>query len=81
MTTWRQVLGTICIGIAIQVDPVPIPVTQILSDHHDLAIVELDGEANKVHYIRQPFRREPDFGVTSVNYDMDELIARSERPR
>jgi hypothetical protein len=29
-------------------------------------------------YVRQPFRRKPDFGVTSVNYDLAELIARAE---
>ena len=33
-----------------------------------------------VHYVRQPFRREPDFGVTSVNYDLDDLLARAEAP-
>jgi len=33
-----------------------------------------------VHYLRKPFRREPDFGVTSVNYNLAELIARSEEP-
>lgn len=46
-----------------------------------LAIVEMDGDSHKVHYIRQPFQREPDFGVTSVNYNMDELIARGGRPQ
>jgi hypothetical protein len=47
-----------------------------------LAIVEfLDGESHRVHYVRQPFHREPDFGVTSVNYDFAELIARAEVPR
>jgi hypothetical protein len=46
-----------------------------------LAIVEfLDGDAYGVHYVRQPFRREPDFGVTSVNYDFTELLVRAERP-
>jgi hypothetical protein len=30
---------------------------------------------------RQPFQREPDFGVTSVNYDFAELLARAEAPR
>ncbi|MFN3630709.1 MAG: protein NO VEIN domain-containing protein, partial [Casimicrobiaceae bacterium] len=46
-----------------------------------LAIVEfLDGERHKVHYIRQPFRREPDFGVTSVNYRFAELLERSTPP-
>ena len=46
-----------------------------------LAIVEfLDDSAHRVHYLRQPFQREPDFGVTSVNYDFAELIARSGIP-
>ena len=44
-----------------------------------LAIVEfLPGEAHRVHYVRHPFQREPDFGVTSVNYDFAELLARAE---
>jgi len=47
-----------------------------------LAIVEfIDEETHHVHYLRQPFRREPDFGVTSVNYDFAELLARAEGPR
>jgi hypothetical protein len=47
-----------------------------------LAIVEfLDGGAHRVHYLRCPFQREPDFGVTSVNYDLAGLIARAEVPR
>lgn len=46
-----------------------------------LAIVEfLDGDAHRVHYVRKPFQREPDFGVTSVNYDFAELLARAEHP-
>lgn len=45
-----------------------------------LAIVEFDGDAHRVHYIRQPFRREPDFGVTSVNYDFAELLAKASPP-
>jgi hypothetical protein len=46
-----------------------------------LAVVEfLDGESHRVHYVRNPFRREPDFGVTSVNYDMAELLARATPP-
>ena len=51
-------------------------------DDFILAIVEfLDEQNHKVHYIRQPFRREPDFGVTSVNYDLAELLARAQAPR
>lgn len=43
-----------------------------------LAIVEFsDGENHRAHYLRQPFQREPDFGVTSVNYDFAELLARA----
>ena len=51
-------------------------------DDFILAIVEfMNGGTHRVHYVRRPFRREPDFGVTSVNYDLAELIARSERPQ
>ena len=51
-------------------------------DDYILAIVELlDGDEHRVHYVRRPFRREPDFGVTSVNYDLAELLARAEPPR
>jgi hypothetical protein len=51
-------------------------------DDFILAIVEfLDDENHRVHYLRQPFNREPDFGVTSVNYDLAELVARAEAPQ
>ncbi len=47
-----------------------------------LAIVEfLEGDSHRVHYVRHPFQREPDFGVTSVNYDLAELLERAEEPR
>jgi len=47
-----------------------------------LAIVEfIDAQTHKVHYLRQPFSREPDFGVTSVNYDFADLLARAEAPQ
>lgn len=50
-------------------------------DDFVLAIVEfLDENNHKVHYVRQPFTREPDFGVTSVNYDFAELLARAVAP-
>jgi len=46
-----------------------------------LAIVEfLDGDSHRVHYVRRPFQREPDFGVTSVNYNFAELLARGTPP-
>ncbi|HBY96720.1 MAG TPA: hypothetical protein DEP84_22700, partial [Chloroflexi bacterium] len=51
-------------------------------DDFILAIVEfIDANRYRVHYVRRPFRREPDFGVTSVNYDFRELLARAEVPR
>jgi hypothetical protein len=51
-------------------------------DDYILAIVEfLSDGRHRVHYLRRPFRREPDFGVTSVNYDFAELITRAEEPR
>jgi hypothetical protein len=47
-----------------------------------LAIVEFkQDDSHRVHYLRRPFQREPDFGVTSVNYDFGELLARAEEPR
>ena len=51
-------------------------------DDFILAIVEFfDGDSHRAHYLRRPFHREPDFGVTSVNYDFAELLARAEEPR
>jgi SNF2 family DNA or RNA helicase len=51
-----------------------------------LALVEFTDDAtpsvgaHRVSYLRRPFRREPDFGVTSVNYDFAELLARAGEP-
>jgi hypothetical protein len=50
-------------------------------DDFILAIVEfMDGDDHRVHYVRRPFQREPDFGVTSVNYDFAELLGKAEHP-
>ena len=50
-------------------------------DDFILAIVEFTGEdTHRSHYLRQPFQREPDFGVTSVSYDFAELLARATKP-
>lgn len=47
-----------------------------------LAIVEfMPDDSHQVHYLRQPFQREPDFGVTSINYNFSDLLARAEVPR
>jgi hypothetical protein len=43
-----------------------------------LALVEVeDGEAREPRYVREPFGAEPDFGVTSANYDLRELLSAS----
>jgi len=34
-----------------------------------------------VRYVKRPFKREPDFGATSVNYDLEELLARATPPQ
>ncbi len=43
-----------------------------------LAIVEFDHNCVSTYYMREPFRRVPDFDVTSVNHS--ELLARSMHP-
>jgi hypothetical protein len=43
-------------------------------DDFILAIVEVDGEDAVPKYVRCPFHREPDFGVTSVNYEIRKLL-------
>ncbi len=43
-------------------------------DDFFLAIVEVDGDETTTHYIPRPFQREPDFGATSVNYDLAKLL-------
>ncbi len=50
-------------------------------DDFILAIVEIDGEVATPKYIRRPFQREPDFGVTSVNYAIGELLRQATEPR
>ncbi|MBY0324754.1 MAG: DUF3883 domain-containing protein [Reyranella sp.] len=50
-------------------------------DEFILAIVEfVGGDQHRVHYVRNPFNREPDFGVTSVNYDLADLLAKAMPP-
>lgn len=46
-----------------------------------LVIVEVDGESKTTCYVQNPFQREPDFGVTSVNYLIKELMSRAMDPR
>jgi hypothetical protein len=44
-----------------------------------LGMVEfISAGSHRVHYLRRPFQREPDFHVTSVNYNFAELLNRAE---
>ncbi|MBK8903497.1 MAG: DUF3883 domain-containing protein [Anaerolineaceae bacterium] len=46
-----------------------------------LALVEIEnGQAKSPRYVCQPFSKEPDFGVTSVNYHLNELLSASQSP-
>ncbi|HHP5356124.1 TPA: helicase-related protein [Aeromonas veronii] len=48
------------------------------ADKFLLAIVLVeDDKAQGPYYIRQPFTKEPDLGVASINYDLADLLARS----
>ncbi len=49
-------------------------------DDFILAIVEVDGAEATTNYITRPFQREPDFGVTSVNYDLAKLLTKGVIP-
>ncbi|MCK0538075.1 helicase-related protein [Alcanivorax quisquiliarum] len=46
-----------------------------------LAIVLVDEDAYEgPYYVRNPFTSEPDFGVASINYHLDDLLAKAEKP-
>jgi superfamily II DNA or RNA helicase len=51
-----------------------------MPDDFILAIGLIDGESVGLRYVRRPFSREPDFGATSVNYELNALLAQSEVP-
>jgi hypothetical protein len=59
---------------------------EILYSFHEperfiLAIVEFQANGgHRVHYLRHPFKREPDFGAASVNYYFADLLKRAEEP-
>ena len=46
-----------------------------------LAIVIVDGEQHEgPFYVQQPFTQEPDWAVTSINLDLDQLLVRAVEP-
>ena len=48
------------------------------ADKFLLAIVVVDGEDHEgPHYVRNPFDQEPGWAVSSINLELDELLARS----
>jgi len=50
-------------------------------DEFVLAIVQVEGDAAREPvYIRHPFTQPVDFAVTSVNFDLAELLARGGQP-
>lgn len=49
-------------------------------DEFILAVVIIDQETTVVRYCRTPFEKEPDFKATSVNYDLDKLLAQAKEP-
>jgi Domain of unknown function (DUF3883) len=49
-------------------------------DDFILAVGLVDGENIDLRYVRRPFQREPDFSATSVNYNLDELLALAQDP-
>jgi superfamily II DNA or RNA helicase len=51
------------------------------TDKFILAIVIVDGDSHEgPYYIRNPFKTEPDFNVSSINYDLDELVSHAIAP-
>ena len=51
------------------------------ADKFILAIVIVEGdEYHGPYYIKAPFTQEPDFGVASINYELDELLAKAVTP-
>lgn len=43
-----------------------------------IAMVGADDAIDGPHYLRNPFDREPDWGVSSINYTLGDLLARAE---
>ncbi|HXK43961.1 MAG TPA: helicase-related protein, partial [Anaerolineae bacterium] len=73
-------------GRALEADTVTVTRNEILTSFNKpedfvLALVRFETpDVYQVRYLKRPFQREPDFGVTSVNYDFAELWARAGAP-
>jgi hypothetical protein len=43
-----------------------------------IAVIGDDGRVEGPHYVRNPFDREPSWGIASINYNLGDLLARAE---
>lgn len=48
--------------------------------HLAIVLVGEDGSVDGPHYISHPFKEEPGWGVSSVNYDLSALLERANKP-
>ena len=48
-----------------------------LPEQFILALALVDGKRVEVHYVRNAFRFEPDFGVTSINFNVKDLLTKT----
>ncbi len=73
-------------GRTVGADTVTVTKNEILTalnkpDDFILAVVEVDDlAAGPPRYVRRPFHKEPDFGVTSVTYALKELLSQAQEP-
>ena len=76
-----EVKGRVAGAVAVTVTRNEILTSLNKPDGYILALVEFrDDGTHEVRYLRRPFKREPDFGVTSVNYNFAELLERAGPP-
>ena len=76
-----EVKGKSTDGTTVTVSKTQIFTALNIPDSFILAIVEVDGDtAKEPRYIREPFQNEPDFGATSVNYNLKKLLDCSKPP-
>ena len=66
-------------GRALGAETVTVTKNEVLTalnkpDDFFLAVVLVDGNDVTPYYVQRPFMREPDFGATSVNYDLRQLL-------
>ncbi len=67
-------------------DTVTITRQEVITSLHEpdrfiLAIVQVrDGYVQEPRYVRRPFSQEPDFGVTAIQVNIENLLERAEKP-